>query len=240
MDYQEKQQHAETVINTIRKKTDRVLLFYSAGKDSICLLDMLAEKFEEVVAVFMYFVKDLEHLNRFMIYSQKKYPNVKFIQIPHWSLSKIHATGLYCSPRKVRQVMFADVINAMKEKTGIEYAFIGEKTADNMTRRIKLRQYELEAISGTKNVYPLSAWKDKDVKFYIKKKKLPQPINYGVSSRSSGMGFNVDVYVWLRKFYPEDLKKILNTYPLSEKLLFDYDEKQKRENGKKDDKKSDH
>ena len=218
--------HSKEVINTIRQKTDRVLLFYSAGKDSIALLDMLSKEFSEVVCVFMYFVKDLEHINRFIDYSKKLYPNATFVQIPHWNLTKIHKYGLYCQPRNVRQLKFGDVINVMKLKTGIEYAFIGEKKADNMTRNIKLRQYELEAIAPTKNVYPLSLWKDKDVLDYIKRNKLPKPIQYG-NKRSNGVNFDVDVYVYLRKYYPDDLRKILNAYPLSEKLLFDYDEKNK-------------
>ncbi|KAB1228463.1 phosphoadenosine phosphosulfate reductase domain-containing protein [Chryseobacterium viscerum] len=228
--------HSKEVINTIRKKTDRVILFYSAGKDSIALLDMLSKEFTEVVCIFMYFVKDLEHINRFIELSKKKYQNVTFEEVPHWTLTKIHKYGLFCQPRRnIRQLKFADTINAIKIRTGIQYAFIGEKKADNMTRNIKLRQYELEAISSTKNVYPLSKWKDADVLDYIKRNSLPQPIKYG-NKRSNGVNFDVDVYVYLRKFYPDDLKKILTAYPLSEKLLIDYDEKHNT-NGKANKKK---
>lgn len=219
--------HTKEVINTIREKTDRVILFYSAGKDSIVLLDLLSKEFKEVVCVFMYFVKDLEHINRFIEYSKKRYKNVIFEEVPHWTLTKIHKYGLFCQPRKIRQLKFADTIKAVKIRTGLEYAFIGEKKADNMARNIKLRQYELEAISTTKNVYPLSKWKDADVLDYIQRNSLPQPIKYG-NKRSNGVNFDIDVYVYLRKFYPEDLKKILKAYPLSEKLLIDYDEKNKR------------
>ncbi|MDV7696283.1 phosphoadenosine phosphosulfate reductase family protein [Chryseobacterium soli] len=222
--------HTKEVINTIKERADRVILFYSAGKDSIALLDMLSKEFKEVVCIFMYFVKDLEHINRFIDYSKKKYQNVTFEEIPHWTLTKIHKYGLFCQPRNIRQMKFADTINAVKIRTGLQYAFIGEKKADNMARNIKLRQYELEAISTTNNVYPLSKWKDGDVLDYIKRNSLPQPIKYG-NKRSNGVNFDIDVFVYLRKFYPEDLKKILSAYPLSEKLLIDYDEKQNA-NGK--------
>lgn len=217
-------QHSKEVINTIKERADRVILFYSAGKDSIALLDLLSKEFKEVVCVFMYFVKDLEHINRFIEFSKKKYDNVTFEEVPHWTLTKIHKYGLFCQPRKIRQLKFADTINAVKIRTGLKYAFIGEKKADNMARNIKLRQYELEAISTTNNVYPLSLWKDADVIDYIKRNNLPQPIKYG-NKRSNGVNFDIDVYVYLRKFYPNDLKKILQAYPLSEKLLIDYDEK---------------
>ena len=95
-----------------------------------------------------------------------------------------------------------------------------------MNRRIKLRLYELEAISTTNNVYPLSNWRDGDVLNYIQRNKLPKPINYGKKkNRSVGVFFDTDVFVWLRQNYPDDLEKILKAYPLSQKLLFDYDRK---------------
>lgn len=223
-----KLQHAEKVISTVRQKSNRALLFYSAGKDSICLLDLLAKEFDEVVCVFMYFVEGLEHIDRFIRFSEKHYSNVQFIQIPHWNLTKIHRAGLFCQPKKVRQLMFGDVIQAIKLKTGIPYAFIGEKQADNLNRRLKLRGYELEAISTTNNIYPLSHWKDADVLNYIKRNRLPKPISYGSNKRSNGVGFNEDCFIWLRKHYPKDLEKILTAYPLSQKILFDYDQKIKR------------
>lgn len=219
--------HAKEVIGTVRQKSNRAILFYSCGKDSICLLDLLAKEFDHVVCVFMYFVKDLEHINRFIRFSESHYSNVSFLQVPHWNLTKIYRYGLFCQPRKVRQLMFNDVVTAMKLKTGIPFAFIGNKQADNMSRRIVLRQYENQAISTTDNVYPLSIWKDRDVLDYIKRNKLPQPINYGNKKRSNGVNFDPDVYVYLRKHYPEDLKKILSVFPLSEKILFDYDEENK-------------
>lgn len=217
-------EHSKKVIRTIRQKSNRAILFYSGGKDSIALLDLMAKEFEEVVCVFMYFVKDLEHVNKYIRFSQAKYLNVKFIEVPHWILSQIHRSGMFCVPQKIRLIKLKDVIEAMKLKTGIQYAFIGEKKADNMNRRIKLRQYELEAISTTNNVYPLSNWRDGDVLTYIDKNKLPKPINYGKKkNRSVGVFFDTDVFVWLRQNYPEDLEKILKAYPLSQKLLFDYD-----------------
>ncbi|WP_312208300.1 phosphoadenosine phosphosulfate reductase family protein [Empedobacter sp.] len=217
-------EHSKKVIRTIRQKSNRAILFYSGGKDSIALLDLMAKEFEEVVCIFMYFVKDLEHVNKYIRFSQAKYSNVKFIEVPHWILSQIHRSGMFCVPQKIRLIKLKDVIEAMKIKTGIQYAFIGEKKADNMNRRIKLRQYELEAISTTNNVYPLSNWRDGDVLTYIEKNKLPKPINYGKKkNRSVGVFFDTDVFVWLRQNYPDDLEKILKAYPLSQKLLFDYD-----------------
>ena len=219
-------EHSKKVIRTIRQKSNRAILFYSGGKDSIALLDLMAREFEEVVCVFMYFVKDLEHTDKYIRFSKAKYSNVKCLEVPHWILSQIHRSGMFCVPQKIRLIKLKDVIEAVKIKTGIQYAFIGEKKADNMNHRIKLRLYELEAISTTNNVYPLSNWRDGDVLNYIQRNKLPKPINYGKKkNRSVGVFFDTDVFVWLRSHYPGDLQKILKVYPLSEKILIDYDRK---------------
>lgn len=219
-------EHSKKVIRLVSQKSNRAILFYSGGKDSIALLDLMAAEFEEVVCVFMYFVKDLEHINRFIRFSESKYKNVKVVQIPHWNLSQIHSMGMYCVPQKMRLLTFATTIQAMKLKLGIDYAFIGEKKSDSMARRIKLRQYEEEAISSTNNIYPLTNWKEKDVLRYIENRRLPKPISYGKKkNRSVGLGFDAIVFAWLRENYPEDLNKILKEYPLSERILFDYDRK---------------
>ena len=196
-------QHTQQVIDTVKAKTNRVLLFYSCGKDSIALLHWCAQNFDEVVCVFMYFVKDLEHINK---------------------------SGLFCTPQNTRILKLSDIIQSVRLETQIEYVFLGMKQSDSMNRRIMLRQYEMQAISPTKLVYPFSLWKDKDVLRYISNNRLPKPIQYS-NKKSNGITFDLDVYLYLREHYPNDLQKILDVYPLSEKILFDYDQKNKNTKG---------
>nr|DAN70623.1 MAG TPA: phosphoadenosine-phosphosulfate reductase [Caudoviricetes sp.] len=223
-------QHTQQVIDTVKAKTNRVLLFYSCGKDSIALLHWCAQNFNEVVCVFMYFVKDLEHINKFINFSKKQYPNISFIQRPHYALTYINKSGLFCTPQNTRILKLSDIIQSVRIETQIEYVFLGMKQSDSMNRRIMLRQYEMQAISPTKLVYPFSLWKDKDVLRYISNNRLPKPIQYS-NKKSNGITFDLDVYLYLREHYPNDLQKILDVYPLSEKILFDYDQKNKNTKG---------
>jgi 3'-phosphoadenosine 5'-phosphosulfate sulfotransferase (PAPS reductase)/FAD synthetase len=219
--------HTEMVLDTVRQKTDRVLLFYSAGKDSIVLLDLLAKKFDHVVCCFMYFVKDLEHINKYLTWSQQRYKNISFIQLPHYGLATIYKYGLYTTPNSniTAKTSLADIDEAARLKTGIDFSMYGWKQSDNLNRRLTLRNYELEAISTkTKKAYPLSHWSKKDVLSYIQMHKLPQPIQYGLG-RSSGIGFNIDCLLYMRKHYPGDLKKVLTKFPLAERIIFEYDNK---------------
>lgn len=203
--------------------SDSCILFCSLGKDSLVLLDLIYPKFKRVVCVFMYFVPNLEHIQRYIDWVNTKYPRVEFVQITHWNLSYILRSGLYCVPNpKVKLIKLADVTEAMKLRFGIHYVFLGMKKADSMNRRLMLDGYENYEKNGL--VYPLADWTQKEILTYMRHHKLPEPVRYSKKA-SGGVGFNEDCFVWLRENYPQDLDKIFKTFPMSRKILFDYDNK---------------
>ncbi len=219
-------QHAKQVISTVSKQTNRAILFYSAGKDSIALLDLLSKEFDEVVCVFMYFVKGLDHVEIYLKDIEARYPNVRIIQKPHWNLTYIHKSGSYCIPDKsVKLKKLKDIDNEVRVETGIEWSFFGMKKADSLHRRVMLMGYELEGINEkTKKAYPLSLWKNGEVLAYIKSRNLPSPIIYGKKA-SNGIGFNVECLLFLRERFPQDYAKIIAAYPMSEVILYQYDQR---------------
>lgn len=220
---QKKIAHAQKVISTIASKSDRAIIFYSCGKDSMVLLDLIAPHFKEITLVFMYFVKDLWHINKYLLFAQKKYPNIKILQVPHWCLSSIYQCGIFCPPNpKIKLLKLNDIDQAVREKTGIDWVFYGMKASDSMNRRFMMKEYELSAISKTNKVYPLALWKQADVLEYVKLNKLPKPISYTNKKKSQGLTFDINVFLYLQKNYPQDLKKILAEFPLSEKILIDH------------------
>ena len=56
------------VIEFLKTQTDSVVLFYSGGKDSIVLIDILAKHFKVNLA-FMYFVPGLEHIEKYITWA---------------------------------------------------------------------------------------------------------------------------------------------------------------------------
>ena len=219
--YMSKLDKTKEIIESIN--SDSCILFCSLGKDSLVLLDLIYPKFKRVVCVFMYFVPNLEHIQRYIDWVNTKYPRVEFVQITHWNLSYILRSGLYCVPNpKVKLIKLADVTEAMKLRFGIHYVFLGMKKADSMNRRLMLDGYENYEKNGL--VYPLADWTQKEILAYMRHKKLPEPVRYSKKA-SGGVGFNEDCFVWLRENYPQDLEKIFKTFPMSRKILFDYDNK---------------
>lgn len=212
-------------IHAVKDNTDSVILFCSLGKDSLVLLDLIYPYFKKIVCVFMYFVKDLDHINRWVGWVKAKYPNIEFEQIPHWNLSYILKGGLYCVPNpKVKTIKLTDVVNAVKLKHGIDYAFLGMKKADGMNRNLMLKGYQDNNYINNGLAYPLAEWTQKDILAYMKQKGLPEPVRYSLKA-SSGVGFNLDCFLWLEKHYPQDLNKIYQNFPMAERILWEYHNK---------------
>lgn len=221
---------ARNIIKLIAERTDRAILFHSAtGKDSIALLDLMHPYFREIVCVFMYTVKDLDHINRYIAWAQRKYPKARFIQIPHYgvySWIKVGYMGCRQNPKQ-RKYTLADLNEKVRERTGIDWTFLGFKQSDSMNRRLMLRGYDREAIcEKSRKVYPLSSYKNADVLAYIERNHLITPEAYGGEHQSSGSDINdIHYLLWLRENYPGDLQKIYSQFPMVERLVFDHDNK---------------
>lgn len=218
---------AQQIIEQIAQKTNKVILFHSmSGKDSIALLHLLYPHFDQITCIFMYVVKDLEHIARYMHYINKKYPKARIIQIPHFALFSYIKTGHLGHKQNEKQRLYnlSDLTDNIREKTAIEWAFFGFKQSDSMNRRVMLRTYQEQAINEkNKKVYPLSTYKNNDIIEYIKAEKLITPEKYG-NSQSSGTDINdLNYLLFLRNHFPNDLKKVIAEFPLVERKLYEYD-----------------
>lgn len=215
------------VIDAISSKTDTAVVFLSLGKDSLVVLDLLNKKFKRVICVYMYFVRGLEHIERWIRWTKARYPHIEIVQIPHWNLSYILKGGMYCVANpNVKLIKLADVIESVRLKYNAYYVFLGMKKADSMNRRLMLGTYEMSNYENKGLVYPLAEWTQKDILAYMKQKKLPEPVRYS-NKASNGIGFNIECFLWLQANFPNDLKKIYEVFPMSERILWEYEQKNK-------------
>ena len=213
----------------LKSQTSEVILFYSGGKDSITLLDILIKNGFKVHCAFMYFVKDLDHINKYLNYARTKY-GVEVAEFPHFMLSQYLNDNYYRfnSDKKVPNIKVGDIENLARKHFNCEWIVSGSKASDSMVRAFMMKQYLLNSISlNTKHAYPLSQWKKGDVLAYMKLNRLPMPITYEQKNKkSSGLELDGEILLYLQKNYPNDLKKILEVFPLAELLIKDL------ENGK--------
>lgn len=223
-----KLEQAQDTIKFVRQQTDEVILFNSFGKDSLVVLDLIAPYFKRVVCVFMYFVPDLDHINRFINQVICRYNNVEVVQIPHWNLTYIQRGGMYSvtkpkneEQKKQKLLKLRDIAEKCQSYYGIDWVFLGMKKSDGMNRRLMLNTYEAAHFTNKGFAYPLAEWTQKEVLAYMEQHRLPLPIRYGKSA-SNGVGFNLDCFLWMEQNAPGDLEKIYAVFPESRRILYEY------------------
>ncbi|MDR1652502.1 MAG: phosphoadenosine phosphosulfate reductase family protein [Prevotellaceae bacterium] len=227
-------QHAVAVIKKVAAETDSVIIFHSAaGKDSIAMLDLAHPYFKRIVCCYMYVVKHLEHIDKYIIWAKNKYPKCEFIEVPHFVLSQYVKFGyLGCKKDSTQRVyQLNNIVSMTKKNTGIDWAFIGFKQSDNLNRRLQLRTYEDNAIyRNTKNAYPLSAYSNQDIERYIKLKKLIPPIKYGYGA-SQGTDISSPIFLkYCKDYYPNDYQRIIKEFPQAQRIEFEFEYDLKNEN----------
>ena len=226
---------AREIIDDVSKETDSILLFHSlSGKDSIVLLDLCYKKFKRVIVVFMYLVKDLEHIMRYYNYAKAKYPNIEFVQVPHYALFNYIKTGYMGIKQntKQRQWTLSDITDKLREKIGVEWACYGFKQSDSLNRRLMLRSYTdgKEAINWkTKKFYPLSTYKNKEIMDFILDHRLKNPEVCGTNKQSSGVDIEDVAYQkYLKELFPADLEKIYNVFPMARIVMLKANNKEEQ------------
>lgn len=226
---------AREIIDDVSKETDSILLFHSlSGKDSIVLLDLCYKKFKRVIVVFMYLVKDLEHIMRYYNYAKAKYPNIEFVQVPHYALFNYIKTGYMGIKQntKQRQWTLSDITDKLREKLGVEWACYGFKQSDSLNRRLMLRSYTdgKEAINWkTKKFYPLSTYKNKEIMDFILDHRLKNPEVCGTNKQSSGVDIeDVEYQKYLKELFPEDLEKIYKVFPMARIVMLKANNKEEQ------------
>ena len=230
---------ANDCIDYVASQTDTCILMCSLGKDSIVTLDLIYPKFKKIYCIFMAFVHGLEHIERWKKWVVAKYPKVEMIEIPHWNLTYILRSGLYCTPHpKQKLLKLADVIKALRLKYNTQWVFLGMKKADSMNRNLMITRFRDTHYTDNYQAYPCAEFSQKQIVQYMKMHNLPEPVMYSLSTAgneakigkaSNGIGFNVDCLLWLRTYYPQDLQKIYDTFPLCQRVLLEYDFKKQKE-----------
>ena len=212
---------AASCIEFLKTQTDTVVLFYSGGKDSLVLLDMLTPHFKVKLA-FMYFVDELNHVEKYLKYAQHKY-SVEYKKYPHWMVCQYYNDNFYRfhSEKKVPNIKLIDIENQARADFDCQWIVSGIKKNDSLNRRLMLGTYFMDCIDlKGHRAYPLSEWKKGDCLAYIKQKRLPMPVQYA-KTNSSGVDLKPEVLLWCKKHEPEDYAKIIKQFPFAETLIID-------------------
>ena len=202
------------VVRTAATMTDRVLVSYSGGKDSVVTLDLCHKHFAHVGAFFMYHVPGLSFQERTLRWAEHRY-GLSILRIPHWEVADFLRRGTYHQPDpRVRTVSIAEVYAYLRDETGTFWIAAGERIADSIVRRAMIvKDGTINAKRG--RVFPIAHWTKAHVKAYVARHGLR------VSEETSVFGYSFrdlspKSLALMKQHYPEDYERIRAMYPLAE------------------------
>ncbi len=199
-------------VETAAAITDRVLVSFSGGKDSVVTLDLCMRHFAQVEGFFMYQVRDLSFQESIIRYYEDKY-GIPIHRIPHFELSQWLRYGLFRMPDFDCPIVgVKETYDYMRDMTGIWWIAAGERIADSVWRRAMIKNSgSIDMKRG--RFYPIAEWNKDDVRAYIRQHKLK------VGAESDKLGFSFRSFmakdlIAIRKHFPRDYARIKEWFPL--------------------------
>ena len=185
--------------------SDEVIIFFSTGKDSVVMLDLIQRYFKNPghEYIFLYFHKGLFIRETVLNHYSKKY-GITFQQYPQFDVG--NQAGV---KKKLKQSNIEKFIRAKHNKI---WMFYGYRKTESLERRGMMAHIDNGIEWKYKKLYPLADWSAKDVLNYIKKNRLVLPPDYRSGFRDINI-FKGDALLWLYNNYRSDYEIIKSQYP---------------------------
>lgn len=225
------QPSSQKVIEIMKGKSDKVLLSFSCGKDSIVAWLAIRDHFH-IYPFYLYVVPDLEFINESLAYYEKFF-GVKIPQYPHYSCYAHMSSCVFQPPHRVPvidaigfpSVTFDEIRKDVAEDYGLPsdtwYAS-GVRASDSLNRRASFKTHG--PFTHSKSVfYPVWDVRKCGLVKMLKLSKVKLPIDYWIFGKSfDGQDFRF-LYP-IKKYFPKDYAKILEVFPMADLEIWRYEQ----------------
>ncbi len=199
---------AHKVLDQIKAETDRVLVAFSGGKESWCVLDMAVKNFATVIPIHYEFVSGLEVVEGQIRKAEERY-GVTVERRPHSSYlaSIIYANYRNSDPRvdELNPPRWGHMIELSKREHNCPHILTGARRSDSNQRRILMDRGHYP---GT---HPLSDWSKAHVLAYLKRQGIPLPPSH--KGHTTGIGLDHRALLWLHDQHRDDFERIRVEFP---------------------------
>ena len=210
-------------ISTAAVITDRVLVFFSGGKDSVCTLDLCSRYFKHVQPVFMQLGPVLSFQRAMLSWAEDKY-GVEVMVLPHPMLSEWLRYGLFRADPDfdVPTISFLDVYTYARIQSGIWWVAAGERIADSIVRRAMIKGDGGSVNPKRGRFFPVAEWSKSDVLTYIKQRRLKMAPEYPLLGFSFRSLMPADMYA-IKQHYPADYGHLKEWFPFLDVAVAKYE-----------------
>jgi 3'-phosphoadenosine 5'-phosphosulfate sulfotransferase (PAPS reductase)/FAD synthetase len=160
------------MLNKVSIQTNEVLIAFSGGKDSVCVLDLAKKHFKDVKCFTMELVPDLNLFSEVYKFYENKY-DVEILRVPHWGFFQFKRDSLYSwdDLQRLPKITLSDIYGYVRSLTGYEHILTGYKKCDSLWRRQAITTMNKGQYA---NVHPpVWDWNKYEVLAYIKERNLP-------------------------------------------------------------------
>jgi len=181
----------------VSKKTDKVVLYFSSGKDSVASLDLCKQYFKKIIPVYWYVYENISFQDNILEYYED-YFKVKIIRQLHPELNQNKISKVYKKINDYNRLTY-----------GCEWIGLGIKKYDNFRANMLVYNGYQEKM---KTFYPVGFFNDNDVFQYLKKRKIALQSNYEIGYRDIN-SFKGEVLLWVYNNYHDDYERIKKQNP---------------------------
>ena len=211
-------------------ESDRLLVAYSGGKDSLATLDLCVRAGKDVEAFFMFFLPGMDYTAFWCDYAERRF-DIKVHQVQHWNTSYYLRRAVFCEGRPdCPEVGHNDVEAAVRLRTGINWVGYGYKLVDSPSRRSYMTFMSAWCSCGEKppkcqcrprdgicsklqRFSPIMNWTDRDVFAYLSRRRIQIP---DASRKVNGIDLLPSTLAQMREQWPADYQRILRVFPYAE------------------------
>jgi 3'-phosphoadenosine 5'-phosphosulfate sulfotransferase (PAPS reductase)/FAD synthetase len=205
------------VIKKGQCETQKIIVGFSGGKDSVCLLDLCKKYFRTVYVFYMYYVDHCTLQDNYFRYIENRY-RVKILHVPHFELSDIYKEQKYMHKSielsRVPKIYFSDIENYVRDFFQCNWIAYGMMAYESIERQAMINEHGGVDYKHSK-LFPLAFWNSSKVFQYLKLNKILPPTEYQFSERSLSCPFFPDAQIMLQSYYPDDWAKVENKFPLA-------------------------
>jgi 3'-phosphoadenosine 5'-phosphosulfate sulfotransferase (PAPS reductase)/FAD synthetase len=204
------------ILRKRREQTDTILVAYSGGKDSLCVLDLCVRQFKRVICFYMYWSPDMFVIQKQVDYAKKRW-GVDVVFLPHFVALNCLREGVFCNQGeandRVPELKLKDIYGIALQQTHTDLMATGAKDADGLPRRqffANIRDSK-EPI-WQKVIYPIRKWRKHHILSYLKAHNIPLP-PAEAGSVTSGVDLSWGSLMWLWKDHRSDFEKLEKMFP---------------------------